>query len=83
VGIDLDIQAWVGIFAPAATPRDIVNRINAEINKMMLDAKFRQQYLDALTLDPVGGSPADFAAFLRAERDVYAELVKIAKVRFD
>ncbi|HEX9461578.1 MAG TPA: tripartite tricarboxylate transporter substrate-binding protein [Alphaproteobacteria bacterium] len=69
------------MFAPAHTPREIVRRLNAETNKIIADPVFRAHYLVRQTIEPTGGPPESFAAFLRRDRARYAELVKMAEIR--
>ena len=82
-GLELQVRSWLGIFAPAGTPKEIVRRLNAEIAKILSDPEFKAQQLTARALDPVGDSPEDFAEFLKADRETAARLVKIAGVRLD
>ncbi len=81
VGLDLDLPLWVGFFAPAGTPRAIVQRLNTEIGKIIADPSFVDRVLTPLGADPVGGSPEDFAAFLRKNRELSAKLVKMANLK--
>jgi len=61
-----DIAPWYGIVASPGTPQPIVARLNAEINKLLQDAAFRDS-LAATGAEPRGGSVADFEAFVRTE----------------
>ena len=73
---------WFGIFAPAGTPRDIVERVNAAINKAMtrpdIKDKLASQGADALT-----GSPADLAALVQRELAKFAAIIKAAGMRVE
>jgi tripartite-type tricarboxylate transporter receptor subunit TctC len=80
-GLDLDYRGWVGVFAPAGTPRDVVMKVNAAIAKLVQDKAFVDKYLTPGSVEPVGGSPEDFAAFLRKDRETTAQLVKLARVK--
>ena len=83
VGITgFDVTNWYGIFAPAKTPRDIVNRLNVEINKAMQDPVTRAKLVEIGT-QMGGGTPQDFEAFLKIELAKYAKLVKDAKISID
>jgi len=77
-----DANAWFGIFVPAATPKDIVARLNAEINKSLQTAEMRER-LRLLGATPVGGTPEQFAALFRDEVAKWAKVVKQAGVRVD
>jgi tripartite-type tricarboxylate transporter receptor subunit TctC len=83
VGITgFDVTNWYGVFAPAKTPKDIVNRLNVEINKAMQDPATRAKLVEIGT-QLGGGSPQDFEAFLKTELAKYNKLVKEAKVSID
>lgn len=71
---------WVGLIAPAGTPPAIVNRLNEEINKALARAetKERLRILGAVT---VGGTPAEFAQFLRKDHERWARVIKAAGVK--
>ena len=68
--------------APAGTPPEIVRRLNTELVAILRDpdilARFKQ-----LSTDPVGNSPEEFAAFVRAELDKYARIIKAAGIKLD
>ncbi len=70
-----DVFGWVGIFAPAGTPKPIVNRINAEIKKILSDADIAKR-LDDLTFQVIADSPEGLAERVRSEYAMWGELVK-------
>ncbi|HEX5213442.1 MAG TPA: tripartite tricarboxylate transporter substrate binding protein [Pseudolabrys sp.] len=70
-----EATSWFGVLAPAKTPRAAVDRINAAINKALSDAAVRKQ-MDALGVELIGGTPDQFAAFLKARM---AELKTVSK----
>ncbi len=77
-----DTNAWYSMHAPAGTPPEIVRRLNAELVASLKDpdvqARFKQ-----LTTEPVGNTPEEFAAFVKAELDKYARVIKNAGIRLD
>ena len=77
-----DTNAWYSMHAPAGTPPEIVRRLNTELVAILRDpdilARFKQ-----LSTDPVGNSPDEFAAFVRAELDKYARIIKAAGIKLD
>lgn len=80
-GIDnFVVPVWYGILVPGATPRDIVNRLNAELGKIaaMPDVKER---LAAAGIEPYHGTPERFATFIRSEAVRYAEVIKNAGIK--
>lgn len=74
-----EATTWFGLLAPAGTPKEIVARLNVEIEKIVLSPDFRQRMLSE-GLEPIGGSPQAFASFIRAEIDKYAKVIKAAGV---
>jgi tripartite-type tricarboxylate transporter receptor subunit TctC len=79
---DFDISLWQGIVAPAATPREIVRTLNADVVASLAVPDLRSK-LTAQGLDPVGNSPAQFDKLIRAEIDKWTALVKAAGIRVD
>jgi tripartite-type tricarboxylate transporter receptor subunit TctC len=74
-----EASTWFGLFAPAKTPRDIIVKLNSEVGKVLASKDIRERYL-VEGLEPQGGSPEEFAKFVRAEIDVYAKLAKAANL---
>lgn len=76
---NFDLTSWNGVFAPAGTPAEVVNRLNAELVKMVarpdVKEKFAQIGFDAFT-----STPAELDAFVRAELVKWAKLVKDAGI---
>jgi len=79
---DYAVTAWFGLLAPAATPAEIVNQLNAETVKSLKTAQMKDR-LAALGADAAAGSTADFAAFLKSEMAKWAKVVKSAGIRGD
>ena len=68
---------WYGLFAPAATPREIVQKLGAELVAILGAADVRAS-LEKQGAEPAGNSPDAFAAFVRAETEKWAKVVKSA-----
>jgi tripartite-type tricarboxylate transporter receptor subunit TctC len=81
LGINLPLRNWYGFVAPAGTPREIVARLNEEINKAIADPEWREKFLTAYGIEPVGGSAERFDAFMKKNRQDFAELVKSLGVK--
>jgi tripartite-type tricarboxylate transporter receptor subunit TctC len=79
-GLDPGLRSYFGIFAPGATPRPVVDRVNAEFNKALQLPRV-QQFFRTQTLDIVGGSAADFAQFLKEDRANAARVFKAIGVQ--
>lgn len=68
---------YYGVAAPAGTPKEIVDRLNAEINAILKSDEVRAR-LTKLAAEPGTGSPEDFRRFMEAELKRYGEIVKIS-----
>ncbi len=79
---DFDDLTWIAFFAPAGTPPELVNRINAEINKALQQPEVRDK-LVSLGFDVRPSSAADFAAFVREEVVKWAQAVKDSGAKAD
>ena len=77
-----DVVSWQAIFAPAGTPKPIVDRLHAELAKILQDPEVRDR-LAKLGLDPSGMTPAELTAFQRTEIDKWAKVIKAANIKID
>lgn len=77
-----EASTWFGVVAPAATPRDIIAKLNAVIVKALADAATRERFV-AQGLDPFGISPEAFAKLLRDELPKWEKVVKISGAKAD
>ena len=77
-----DISTWFGIFAPAGTPADVVAKLNAETVRI-LNAPAMKERLLTLGAEPIGNRPEEFAAFVKAEIQKYAEVIKASGAKVD
>ena len=77
-----EVGSWQGVFAPAGTPPEIIKRLNAEMVKIvnMPDVK---EKLTALGAEPVGNTPEEFAAFVKAEGVKWGDVVKKSGAKVD
>ena len=66
---------WFGLFAPAATPKDVVTRISVDANKALSDSDVKQKML-ATGAEPSGDTPEEFGKFVRSEMEKWAKLMK-------
>jgi tripartite-type tricarboxylate transporter receptor subunit TctC len=74
-----NIGTWFGVLAPAATPKDVLTRLNTEMVKIIQSAEFRR-HMEDIGAEPVGNASEQMAAQIRSETDKFARLVKEAKV---
>jgi tripartite-type tricarboxylate transporter receptor subunit TctC len=77
-----DASAWNGLLAPRGTPAAVVARLNAEAAKAVNVPEVRERMLRFGGV-PVGGSPEEFAQFLRAERAKWGKLIRETKLQLD
>ena len=73
---------WFGLLAPAKTPKSIVARLNEIVAKVVRAPEMKSQ-LEIQGYDPVGSSAAEFSAFIRAESEKYAKVVKVSGAKVD
>jgi tripartite-type tricarboxylate transporter receptor subunit TctC len=77
-----DVSSWVGMLAPAGTPPAVVERLNAELRKIVRSPEFDAQ-LTAQGLRGIASSPAEFAATLKAEQAKWTRLVTERKLSLE
>ena len=77
-----ETTAWGGIVVPVGTPRPIVVKLNTEINKALQSPILKERYA-AIEAEPVGGTPEQFAAFVKKETVIWAEVVKKSGAKLD
>ena len=70
-----DVRAWYAVLVPARTPRDLVQRLNREINKALNDPAIRSR-LSADGIELVGGTPEETDAFIRSEMARWPKIIK-------
>ena len=75
-------QSWVGMLAPAGTPKEIVARLHAELTKTLAEPEVRGK-LSAQGFDVVGSTPGEFLAFARAESDKWAKVIRDYRIRVE
>ncbi len=79
---NFEISVWYGILAPAATPREIINRLNAELNKAVTAPDMKSK-LAANGVEPLTGTPEQFGNFIRSEAARFAKVIKDAGIKAD
>lgn len=73
---------WFGIFVPAKTPRGIVERFSAEVQKGLASPALRKRFID-LGAEPMPGSPEAFGAFVKSEYERWGKLIREAGIRVE
>jgi tripartite-type tricarboxylate transporter receptor subunit TctC len=80
-GIDnLEVPIWYGILAAAATPRDIITRLNSELTKALNSADLKER-LTGAGIEPMTSTPEQFGAFIRSENVRFAKVIKDAGIK--
>jgi tripartite-type tricarboxylate transporter receptor subunit TctC len=75
-----DSSNWFGVFGPAGTPRAVVDRMNAELNRIMADPAMRERFAQ-LGFETTGGTPAEFAAVVQNEARKWSQVIREANVK--
>ncbi len=78
----MDVGLWFGLLAPAATPREIIARLNAEVVKAAATPDYRAQ-LEKLGFEPFTDDPEKFSAFMKVELDTWGKVIKAAGIKSD
>lgn len=73
---------WFGLFVPAKTPRNVIDKLAAKV-KLILAKPFVQKQLSVMGVEPAASTPEQFAAFIRAERKKWQEVVVAADVKME
>ena len=76
------VTGWYGFYAPANTPQEIVRKLYEESRRALSSPEIKDKLVKAGN-EPVGSPPAEFAAFVRAEVEKWAKVVKQANLRID
>ncbi|MEK7876721.1 MAG: tripartite tricarboxylate transporter substrate-binding protein, partial [Pseudomonadota bacterium] len=71
-----------GLIAPGGISKSIVNRLNAEVNKALATSTVKEQFAVAGNV-PTGGTPDEFAAFIKREVTKWADVIKAANIKAD
>jgi tripartite-type tricarboxylate transporter receptor subunit TctC len=77
-----EVSAWYAVLAPAKTPREVIARLNAEINKALADPEMKARFA-AQGVEFVGGSPEQAEAFIRNEGARWQKIIKAAGMKAD
>lgn len=77
-----EATTWTGIVAPVGMPRAIIMQLNAELNQIIASPTFKER-VAAIGSEPAGGTPEQFAAFIRTEHAKWAEVVRRSGAKID
>jgi tripartite-type tricarboxylate transporter receptor subunit TctC len=76
---DLRVDTWNAIAAPPKTPKPIIAKINAAMNEIFALPEVRER-LATMSMQPAGGTPADMAAFVKAETKRWGDVIRAANI---
>ncbi len=77
-----EVTPWAGFIAPSGLPKRILARLNAEMNRALNDPVLREKLIE-MGLEPRGGSPEQFADFIRNETAKWRDVANCANVRLE
>jgi len=79
---NVDVFGWFGVFAPANTPRPVIDRLSRELAAIVRDPTVAKDFLSK-GIEPKGSSPEDLGILVRRERDVWSRLVQQTGIKVD
>jgi tripartite-type tricarboxylate transporter receptor subunit TctC len=77
-----EVNVWFGVLFPAGTPMQYVTRMNREIGKILADPEVKTKLTSQGSL-PGGGTPEEFAAYIKSEKEKWARVVETAGIRIE
>jgi tripartite-type tricarboxylate transporter receptor subunit TctC len=78
-----EAASWYGLVAPAGTPRDIVDKLSAETQRIFGEAAFREKFLAPNMIFSIAGTPDEFAARIRTDHAKWGKVIKDANVKVE
>jgi tripartite-type tricarboxylate transporter receptor subunit TctC len=78
-----EAATWFGLFATAGTPREVVLKLNAEVQKILSDPGFREKFLAPQMFEPMASTPEAFADYIKAQTQKWAKVIHEQKLSID
>ena len=78
----LEVTPWLGLLAPAGLPAPVLDRLRADIGRMLADPQVRER-IHGVALDPYATTPQEFSALIRTDYVKYRDVIRAAGVRID
>lgn len=75
--------SWFGLFAPAGTPQDIVNKVNADVQKVIADPDFQKKFMEPNYYESIPGNPSQFADYVRTDAARWKKIIKDANLKLE
>jgi tripartite-type tricarboxylate transporter receptor subunit TctC len=76
---NFELTGWLGLFAPAGTPRPVVERLYREMAKVIATPEIRER-MPALGYEPVGSTPDEFEPRFKSDLALYARVIREARI---
>ncbi len=80
---NFESRSWFGLVVPAATPRPVIDKIAADVSKVISRPDFTEKYITGVGLGLLNQGPEQFAKFLESDRADYAQRVRLVNVKLD
>ncbi|MCC7486697.1 MAG: tripartite tricarboxylate transporter substrate binding protein [Burkholderiales bacterium] len=77
-----DLSVWYGVAAPARTPREVVQKLNSELLRVLADPEYRQR-IEAEGIEPIGSTPEQLGDYIKSETAKWAKVVRESGVKLD
>jgi len=82
-GINLVSESWFGLLVPAPTPRNIVDRIAADVGRVITQREFGERFITGVGLKLINDGPEKMAATMAADRSRYQQIIRNANLKLD
>lgn len=79
---NFDSSIWVGLFAPAGVPREVILKVNREVNRVLLLPELKERFA-AFGADAIGGTPEELMTRMKADSATFARVVRQAKIKLE
>lgn len=76
-------RTWFAIYAPTGVPRDIIEKVNGDVQHILADPSFKTAFLDPSMFEPMLGSPNEFAAVTKADMQKWSDIIRKSGVALD
>jgi tripartite-type tricarboxylate transporter receptor subunit TctC len=77
---DFEMDSWAGLLAPAHTPKEVVDRLNAEVRRIIENPAIRQK-IGEIGFEAFGSTPDAFAVFIKEQLDKWGKMVRDAGIQ--
>jgi tripartite-type tricarboxylate transporter receptor subunit TctC len=74
---------WFGLFTTAGTPREVILKLNAEVQKLFNEPTFRERVIVPNMFESMASSPEQFAAFIKADSEKWSKVLREANIRIE